>query len=199
MKTIQIILLVLIIIGIALLSTQKLWVPDLVSWIINQETSEPQAEEILPSDVKIEKKHGDSESQTQEILPMTIKVESVYTRDNHVFVNFRAVSFVNSTKSPGVTELNYSEPITAQLADMVSMSISQKPMTIEDVKNYSYESYSYFEAHSEEVLPINVQEYSEFILEYINKNLANPTNSGLFTVTLEGDFITSMDNNAYAN
>ena len=41
MKFIRIFLLVLIIIGIGLLFTQKFWVPPLVSWILNTENAAP--------------------------------------------------------------------------------------------------------------------------------------------------------------
>ncbi len=53
-KFIRILLLVLIIIGIGLLATEKLWVPSVVSWILSQQKSAvtPVTGVVLPSDYK---------------------------------------------------------------------------------------------------------------------------------------------------
>ncbi len=130
---------------------------------------------------------------------VSVKVTKAYSKGGGVFIDTNEFSTVDSPDSPNGVYVFSKISKTYKLSDAVAMSISNGGMTLDNIKNYSYSTYITAADAPDNVPPIDVKNNMDTVVGYLNRNLLNKDNAGLFSITLKNNLVVGMYNLAYSN
>jgi len=158
------------------------WAPQIIEWL---------QQDQFKSELPVVSNETHSE--------LFVRVNKAYSKEGRVFIETNEFT-VHSDGPAGGGKIVYSDVRkTFQLSKSVIMTLHGETMNTKDIKDYSYASYSSFEGTFSNQQPIDVKNNTEIVVDYINRNMHNLFNRGLFSIEVEGGAVRVMDNVAYAN